>query len=70
MHVPQRGAILCLMLAEQSFELTQARHLGAVETEPARYLGKITPAVGRVHGIDAMGPEVDRVGEFLARVTR
>src|SRR3984893_3156314 len=57
MHVPQRGAILCLMLAEQSFELTQARYFGAVETEPARYLGNITPAVGRVHGIDAMSPE-------------
>ena len=37
-YVPQRGAILCLVLAEQSLELTQARHLGAVETEPVRYL--------------------------------
>ena len=34
MHIPQRAAILRLMLAEQSLELTQARHLGAVETEP------------------------------------
>jgi hypothetical protein len=56
------------MLAEQSFELTQARHFGAVETEPARYLGKITPAVGRVHGIDAMGPEFVRLGPIAAIV--
>jgi hypothetical protein len=44
MHIPQRAAILRLMLAEQSLELTQARHLGAVETEPARYLGEVAPA--------------------------
>jgi hypothetical protein len=44
MYVPQRGAILGQVLAKQSFELTQARHLGAVETEPARYLGEVAPA--------------------------
>src|ERR1700756_4728487 len=68
MHVPQRGAILCLMLAEQSFELTQACHFGAVETEPARYLGKIAPAVGRVHRIDAMGPEFVCLGPIATIV--
>src|ERR1700739_3807667 len=42
--------------------------LCAVETEPARYLGKITPAVGRVHGIHAMGPELVRLGSIAAVV--
>ena len=58
MHIPQRAAILPLMLAEQSLELTQASHLGAVETEPARYLCEITAAVGRVRRIDAMRSEL------------
>ena len=48
MHVPQRGVLLCLVVAEQSLELTQAHRLGAVETEPARYLGEVAAAVGRV----------------------
>src|SRR5712671_4892532 len=68
MRVPQRGAVLCLVLAEQSPELTQACHLGATETEPARYLGEITAAVRRVHRIDAMGPELMRFGPIPAVV--
>ena len=62
MYVPQRGTILGQVLTKQSFELTQARHLGAVETEPARYLGEVAPAVSRVHGVAAMGPEFVRFG--------
>jgi hypothetical protein len=58
MHVPQGGAILCLVLAEELLELAQACHLGAVETEPARYLCEITAAVGRVRRIDAMRSEL------------
>ena len=46
MHVPQRGGILCLVFAEQPFELTLARHLGAPKTEPAGYLGEVASAVG------------------------
>src|SRR5438105_4796693 len=46
----------------------QARHFGAAETEPARYLGKITPAMGRVHGIDAMGPEFVCLGPIATIV--
>src|SRR2546422_5711400 len=60
MDVPQRGAILCLVVAEQSLELTQARHLGAAETEPPRNLSEVAAAMGRVQGIDAMGPELMR----------
>src|SRR6516164_8240837 len=62
MYVPKRGLILGQVLAKQSFELTQARHLGAAETEPARYLGEVAPAVGRVHGVAAVGPEFMRFG--------
>ena len=44
MDIPQRGTLLCLVLAEQSLELTQARDLGAVKAESARYLGEVAPA--------------------------
>src|SRR5690242_4467743 len=64
--VPQRGAILCLVLSEQCPELTRARHLSAVETKPARYLGGVAAAVRRVHGIDAMGPKFMRFGPIAA----
>ena len=48
----RRGAILCLVFAEQPLELTQARHLGATKTEPA--LSEVASAVGRVfYGRDA-----------------
>ena len=57
MDVPQRGTVLCLVLAEQPLELTQARHLGAAKAEPAGDLGEIASAVGRVHGIPAVVPE-------------
>ena len=34
--------------------MTQARHLGATKTEPARYLSEVASAVGRVfYGRDA-----------------
>ena len=68
MHIPQRGAILCLVLAEEPLELAQAFHLGAVETQPARYLGEITPDVGRVHRIDAMRSELMCLGPIAAVV--
>src|SRR5215472_16310013 len=45
------------MLTEQSFKLTQARHLGAVETKAARDLSEVAAAVRRVDRIDAMSPE-------------
>src|SRR5215471_4398289 len=45
------------MLAEQSFKLTQARHLGAVETKPARDLSEVAAAMRRVDRINAMSPE-------------
>jgi hypothetical protein len=70
MHIPQRGAILCLVLAEEPLELAQAFHLGAVETEPARYLGEITPDVGRVHRIDAMRSELMCLGPIAAVALR
>jgi len=42
------------VFAEQPLELTQARHLGATKTEPARYLSEVASAVGRVfYGRDA-----------------
>jgi hypothetical protein len=48
MHVPQRGAILHLVFAEQPLELTQARHLGAAKAEPARYLGEVAQFASRL----------------------
>jgi hypothetical protein len=61
-HVPQRGAILCLVFAEEPLKLTQARHLDAAKTEPARYLGEVASAVGSMHGVDAIGSEFMRLG--------
>ena len=57
MDVPQRGTVLCLVLAEQPLELTPVGHFGATEAKPARYLGEVTAAVGRIHRVHTMGPE-------------
>ena len=46
MDIPQRGTLLCLVLAEQSLELTQARDLGAVKAEIRALFGRGRPGRG------------------------
>jgi acetyl esterase len=49
--------------------VARARAAG-VDTEHVVWDGVVHAAVSLTGWIDAMGPRVDRVGEFLARVTR
>jgi hypothetical protein len=57
-HVPQRRAVLRLVLAEQALELAEAGHLGAIEAATAGDLGKIAAPVRRVDRVDAVGAEL------------
>jgi len=57
-------------LRDDSERLAQRAKAAGVDTEFRLWSGMVHAAVSLMGWIDAMGPEVDRIGEFLRRVTR
>jgi acetyl esterase len=57
-------------LHDDSERLAARAKAAGVDVEQRTWKGMVHGAVGLMGWIDDMGPQVDRVGEFLARVTR
>jgi acetyl esterase len=57
-------------LHDDSERLAVRAKSSGVEVESRTWKGMVHAAVSLMGWIDYMGPEVDRVGQFLARVTR
>jgi acetyl esterase len=57
-------------LRDDSERMAQRAKAAGIDTEFRLWKGMVHAAVSLMGWIDAMGPEVDRIGEFLRRVTR
>ena len=57
-------------LRDDSFHLAERAKAAGVETEFRLWKGMVHGAISLMGWIDGMGPEVDRIGDFLRRVTR